>query len=56
MLVRNYTLPLSMNLYNSVVALIQNDAHMDKKTFARARAEGASEVLNVFKKKTFITL
>ena len=40
MLVRNYTLCLCMYLQNSV---------------ARARAEGSSEILNVFKKR-FITV
>ena len=41
MLVRYYTLRLRIYLQNSV---------------ARARAEGSSEILNVFKKKRFITV
>ena len=40
-MLRNYTLCLSIYLQNSV---------------ARARAEGSSEILNVFKKKMLITV
>ena len=51
MVVRKDTLRLSIHLHNSAAALIENDARMDKKIFTRAKAEGASEILNVLKRK-----